>query len=600
LARELTNYPAPPVVGILRLECYQPRSLSDPNVQRTERRTATGIVDPASQAGTRPSEDSSAPDSVEEALQRQRRAEEIILDSVPAFVWYKDRENRIVHANRAAAATIGKTPAELAGASTYDLYPDQAAAYYADDLDVITSGQPKLGIIEQMRVASGEQRWVRTDKIPYRDEHGAVTGVIVFAVDITEHKRVEAALEQTRDELEHRVQERTAELAGLVETLRAEIAERRLAEERLALSLWATNLGLWDWDMRTDRVVYDRRYAEMLGYRPEDIEPTFQDWESRVHPDDLPFALKLLSDHVRDRLTPHYESEHRVRTRGGDYRWALVHGQVAEWGPDGRPSRMTGTFRDVTARKGFEEQIRRQQAELAHVQRLQTLEGMAAELAHEINQPLGAIANFANGLAARLRKEPVQDAAMLDVAEEISAQALRAGRVLQRVREFTRKEPPRRVSSDINRVIRDAAHLIEPDARHYQIRLSLSLDEHLPPVLVDPIQVEQVILNLLRNGVEAIAAAGRGRDELAIDSALNAEGQVEVTVYDTGHGIPGPVLERLFEPFFTTKREGMGMGLSISRSIIEAHGGNLCAPETSKRGTTFRFTLPAAHDDATA
>jgi PAS domain S-box-containing protein len=522
-----------------------------------------------------------------------REEQEIILDAVPAFVWFKDCRNRVVRANRAAAASIGKTPAELVGASTYDLYPEQAYKYYQDDLDVITSGRPKLGIVEPLRIASGEERWVRTDKIPYRDAHGEVAGVIVFAVDITELKRAEAALERTRDQLEERVRERTAELAGMVEDLRTEIAERRQAEERLALSLWATDLGLWDWDVLTDRVVYDPRWAELLGYAPDEIEQHLHHWQSRVHPDDLPFVMKVLNDHVRNNIAPYYESEHRVRTRSGDYRWILARGQVAERGPDGTATRVTGTFRDITGRKRVEEQMRRQQAELARVLRVHTVEGMAAEIAHEINQPLGAIANFANGLAARLRKVPLQDTAMLDAAEQISSQALRAARVLKRVRDFSRKDPPRRVPCDINRLIRDAAHLIEPDTRRHRIQLALSLGDNLPAVNVDAIQVEQVILNLLRNGVEAIVEAGDRHHALSIESTLNAKEQIEVTVGDTGCGIPPRIVERVFEPFFTTKRDALGMGLSISRSIIDAHEGCLLAPATSERGALFRFTLPA-------
>jgi PAS domain S-box-containing protein len=559
-------------------------------MRSTRPQDQVGNLAPCTQAATELS--SSTPERAAADAATVRREDSALLDWVPAFFWLKDRQNRILRANRAAAEAIGKTPAELAGASTYDLYPDQAEHYYRDDVEVITSGLPKRGIIETVRNASGESRWVRTDKIPYRDMDGQISGVIVFAVDITELKRAEAALERTRDELEERVRERTAELAGLVENLRSEIAERRQVEERLALSMWSTQLGLWDWDVATDRVVFDRRWADLLGYHPDEIEPHLHHWPSRVHPDDLPVVMKVLNDHVRDNLAPHYESEHRVRTRSGEYRWISAHGQVAERAPDGTARRVIGTFRDITARKRAEEQLRRQQSELAHVLRVHTVEGMAAEIAHEINQPLGAIANFANGLAARLRKSPVRDTAMLDVAEQISSQALRAARVLQRVRDFTRKDPPRWVPSDVNRLIRDAAHLIETDARRHQIRLVLSLDDSLPPVNVDVPQVEQVVLNLLRNGVESIVDAGDRRHVLTIESALDANGQVEVTVCDTGRGVPAPILDRIFEPLFTTKRDGLGMGLSISRSIIEAHEGRFAAAVTSDRGATFRFTLP--------
>jgi C4-dicarboxylate-specific signal transduction histidine kinase len=224
------------------------------------------------------------------------------------------------------------------------------------------------------------------------------------------------------------------------------------------------------------------------------------------------------------------------------------------------------------------------------------MEGMAAELAHEINQPLGAIANFANGLAARLRRGTIEPPAMLDAAEQIGAQALRAARVLQRLRDFTRKHPPRRAPCDINRLIRDAIYLLEPDIRRHRITLRMSLDNQLPWVEADAIQVEQVILNLLLNGVEAMSDAADGKRELVIESARSA-GDIDVTVHDTGGGVPLVAMQRLFDPFFTTKPDGLGMGLSISRSIIEAHGGRLFTADNSERGATFRFTLPIPAPD---
>jgi two-component system, cell cycle sensor histidine kinase and response regulator CckA len=532
---------------------------------------------------------------LEEALQRKSDEQAIILDAMPAMVFYKDQHNRILRANRTAAESVGKTVEELVGVSTYDLYPDHAVHYHRDDLEVINSGAPKLGIIEPFRTASGEHGWVRTDKIPYRNDRGEIVGVLVFAVDITDRKLAEAALERAHDELEVRVRERTAELAAVVESLRAEIAERKLVEERLELALWATDLGLWDWNVKTNAVVWDQRTAEMLAYA---IKPTLQTWQDLVHPEDLPFVMKALNDHVYEHRSPDYEVEHRLRHMSGEYRWIFARGKVVERAADGSAVRVIGTSRDITIRKRIEEQMRRQQAELAHVLRLQTIEGIAAELAHEINQPLGAIANFANGLAARLRKGAAPDAAMLDAAEQIGTQALRAARVLQRLRDFTRKDPPRRLPCDINRLARDAAYLIEAEVRRYQITLRLSLDAHLPVAAVDGIQVEQVILNLLRNGVEAIAESGNGHGELHIGTALAATGDVQVMVHDTGGGIPPGVRERLFEPFFTTKRDGLGMGLSISRSIIEAHGGQLDALTNSEGGATLQFTLPPFQPDA--
>jgi hypothetical protein len=527
-----------------------------------------------------------------DALRRQESELQLMLDGVPAMIWYKDVDNRILRANRAAAESIQRAPRELKGKSTYDLYPQEAAKYHQDDLEVIATGRAKTGIVEQLRTASGELRWVRTDKIPYRNERGEIIGVIVFAVDISDHKRAEAALERIREELEQRVAERTAELSSVVSTLQAEVRERRRAEERLELALWATGLGMWDLDVSSGRVVTDALAAQMLGYELEEFTRLIQDWPSFIHPDDRILSERALADYLEhpDR-SAHIEVEHRFRCKNGEYRWLQTLGRAVQRSADGRVQRIAGTHRDITSRKLLEEQIRRQQAELSHVLRLQTVEGIAAELAHEINQPLAAIANFANGLAVWLRRGQGDPQAMLEAAEQIARQALRAGEVLQRLRSFVRKDAPVRVPSDVCALVRDTAALIEPDLRRQRVHLQLVLADDLPAVRADPVQIEQVILNLARNGLEAIDDCGREDGTLTV-SVDAIEGCVRVSVQDTGAGLSAAAQERLFEPFFTTRPGGLGMGLSISRSIVEAHGGRLFLASSSRVGTTFTFLLP--------
>ena len=170
---------------------------------------------------------------IAQGLISQRDELQIILDSVPAFIWYKNSENRILKANRLAAGSMGMSVADLEGRSVHDIYPEEAEKYHQDDLEVILSGRPKAGIVEPLLTASGEKLWVRTDKIPYRDASGAVIGVIVFAVDITERIHAQHALEQVREGLEQSVEERTRELAAAVESLRLEIVERQRHEEQV-------------------------------------------------------------------------------------------------------------------------------------------------------------------------------------------------------------------------------------------------------------------------------------------------------------------------------------------------------------------------------
>jgi signal transduction histidine kinase len=239
-----------------------------------------------------------------------------------------------------------------------------------------------------------------------------------------------------------------------------------------------------------------------------------------------------------------------------------------------------------------ETRSRQHQAELAHAARLHTLGEMAAGLAHELNQPLAAIVNYARGCALRLRAGDVEREQLIEVIEEMSEQALRAGEVLRRVREFARTGELHRERLDPTELVREAARLAEVDARRLGVAMRLESSGDTPPVEVDRIQVEQVILNLVRNGFEAMEVP-RGPRELRIRTSTTAHGEIEIAVSDTGTGLPEGVASRVFDPFYTTKPDGLGLGLAISRSIIEAHGGRLWA-SNGGRGATFHFTLPAA------
>jgi len=524
----------------------------------------------------------------------QRQELRVILDAMPAMVWYKDRDNRVVRANREAAALNAMTPAEIEGCSTFDLFPEHAQQYHRDDLAVITSGVPKLGIVEPLQAASGEPRWMRTDKLPYRDARGEIIGVIVFAVDITDQKRAEQALEQARDTLEQRVEQRTAALAAAVEQLRIEVAQRQQTETRLELALAATDLAMWDWDARRGETIFDARGAEILGYAPDEMRQSTAFWAALTHPDDLGASIRAWNAHVGDGTAPHYEVEQRLRTKSGEYVWVLTRGRAVERDAHGTALRMIGTTRDITAQKELAEQARRHQAELAHILRLETVNCLAAELAHEINQPLGAIANFANGLATRLRQEHPDRAAMLEAAERISTQAMRAGAVLQGLRSFVRKDVSCQQLCDCGALVEAAGEFIAAEARHRGVIVRFDLAPGLPAVTADPIQIEQVIVNLLRNGLEAIVDQGNAQGTLVVRTCRGALGAVEVRVADSGGGVSAQARERIFEPFFTTKATGLGMGLAISRSIVEAHGGRLWCESGADAGATFCVSLPPA------
>jgi C4-dicarboxylate-specific signal transduction histidine kinase len=254
--------------------------------------------------------------------------------------------------------------------------------------------------------------------------------------------------------------------------------------------------------------------------------------------------------------------------------------------------------RELRRAEAAEEELRarQHQAGLAHAARLSTLGGMAAGLAHEINQPLSAIVSYANGSARRIRAGDVAPADLLEIVDAIADEALRGGEILRRIREFVRNAEASRASADLNLLVREALHFAEVEARDLGIALRLQLAPHRLDVEVDAIQLEQVILNLVRNGFEAMSDGGAPR-ELSIETGALDGAAVELVVRDTGSGVSQAAAGRLFEPFFTTKRDGLGLGLHISRSIVEAHGGRVWASPNPPRGAAFHVVLPVGRGD---
>lgn len=252
--------------------------------------------------------------------------------------------------------------------------------------------------------------------------------------------------------------------------------------------------------------------------------------------------------------------------------------------------------REAAERRRAEAEARERQAELAHVHRLNTMGEMASGFAHELNQPLAAIVNYAKGTVRRLRQGAMAADELLPVLEQVATQAERAAAIIRRIRAFIRKEEPRHAALDLNKAIRDTIDLMTAEAGRQGVRLVLDLAEPLPLVSADVIQLEQVIVNLVRNAIEAMADAGTPARRVTLTTARAASGAVEVAVADTGPGLPEAGRDRLFDPFFTTKADGLGLGLSISQSIVEAHGGRLTAETGPSGGAIFRFTLPVAKE----
>ncbi|MDP6951748.1 MAG: ATP-binding protein, partial [Alphaproteobacteria bacterium] len=264
---------------------------------------------------------------------------------------------------------------------------------------------------------------------------------------------------------------------------------------------------------------------------------------------------------------------------------------------DGAVDGILSSGDDITERRRIEARAREQEAELAHFLRLGTVGEMATGLAHEITQPLAAIKNFAQGCARRLRSGNANPEELLKAIEQVDHQATRAGDIIHRIRSFIRKREPEQKPFDINRSVSGVTEMLAHDMQRAGVEIALELDESLPPARADRVQIEQVIVNLARNGLDSLSAEDGESRRISITTERNSKGELLISIRDSGCGISAESLDKLFEPFYTTKAEGLGMGLSISRSIIEAHHGRLWAESVPGEGSVFRFTLSSANGD---
>ena len=365
----------------------------------------------------------------------------------------------------------------------------------------------------------------------------------------------------------------------------------RETQDRFRLMADSAPVMMWMSGPDTRCTHFNRRWLEFTG-RP--LERELGDgWSEGVHPDDLASCLAAYRRAFEARRE--FTLEYRLRRFDGEYRWVLDHG-AARFGPDGSFSGYIGSCIDVTEQRQAEEAAREHREELAHALRVTTMGELAASLAHEINQPLAAIMSNAQAARRLLDGGRLKPDELGEVLGDISGEAGRAAQVIRRLRALFRKDHAEHKPLDINGLITEVATLLRHDIERRRITMQLSLAEGLPPLSGDPILLEQVILNLLVNAREAMADAHEGPRELTIQTAQREPGNLNISVGDTGAGVKESELERIFDPFVSTKAEGLGMGLSISRSIIEAHGGRIWATCNPDRGITVHAELPCEED----
>jgi PAS domain S-box-containing protein len=410
----------------------------------------------------------------------------------------------------------------------------------------------------RMRLRDGSYRYAHVRAAPQADESGNVLRWYGVTEDIHEQEQ-------------------------------AQVAQRE-AEERYRLAAHATNDAIWDHDFRADTIDWGDNAASVLGVATERLGRTPSTWWSeRIHPDEKRALVQSLNEAIMGEAR-RWSGTYRFRRDDGSWADVLDRGFIIR-DPNGKAVRAVGAISDLTERHRAEAEIRRMQAELIHVSRLSAMGTMASTLAHELNQPLAAISNFLSGTRRIAERPDTPRQVLIEALDGAEAAARRAGEILRRLRDLVSRGKVAVQVEHLPQLIDEACVLAFVDEEALGVEHRLELDPKANWVKVDRIQIQQVMINLVRNAVEAMA--GSTQREVVI--ATRAAGRlVEVEVADTGPGIAPDHMESLFSEFMTTKKEGLGLGLPISRTIVEAHGGEIRAANRPEGGAAFLFTLPRA------
>jgi len=494
-----------------------------------------------------------------------------IFDSVPATIWYKDTKNNVLRVNKAAAKVFGRSIAEIEGKNCKELFPLEAERYYRDDLEVIRSGEPKLGILEPLRISNGEERWVMVDKVPYRDEKGGICGVVVFTMDVTELKEAEDAVAES-GRMSRAIFDHTFQFIGLMTPDGTLIEANRTA-------------------------------LEFAGIKTEDaVGKPFWETPWWTHSPEMQDKLRGAVAAASKGQTQRFDATHRAADGSLHYvDFSLKpvlneKGEVVYLIPEGRDTTELMTAREERAKI---------ESHLQQAQKLEMVGKLAGGVAHDFNNMLTAIGFNAEYLAEHLRGDPAQK----ECAEDILQVVHHAASITRRLLALSRSQILFPIVLDINETVRGMEDAIR-SLLGEKVELKLALAPSPAPVKADPGQIQQVLLALAINARDAMPGGGT----LTISTAgldpskrlrdmypdMKPGPQVKLSVSDSGVGMDADVLKHLFEPFFTTKKagKGMGLGLSMAYGVVKQSGGAISVHSEQGAGTRFDIYLPRTTEAA--
>ena len=482
-----------------------------------------------------------------------------ILDHTPFLLVHGSRDLRYLFVSKSYAALMGRAREDIIGKRVMDLMGADGFETIRPHLEAVLRGE-RIEYEAEVNVAHLGPRQYHMIYVPERNEQNEVIGYVASIIDVTERNRA------TEDK---------------------ERLEKLVSEMRLPHA--SARIGIWDWDVRTGSISCTPELEAIFGLRATGPK-SYADFRQLVHPDDVHDLVTRRDAAIKAHRT--FQLEFRIIRPDGQTRWVMAAGGAVYDKVTGEPVRVMGNTIDITERKDAETKAELQRKELTHLMRVATLGGLSGGIAHELSQPLASILANAQAAQMMLAAKSPDLQAIGEILQEIVLENYRAGQVIRHLRQLLQKGEHEDTLISLNELIASTLQLLHSELVSRKIKVNTELEPDLPQISGDSVELQQVLINLVMNAIEAMASTPPSGRTLSIVSGETKEGKVVVSIRDRGPGMSPDKLKRIFEPFYTTKVGGLGLGLSICSTIVTLHHGQLNVGNASDGGVVATVSLP--------